>query len=726
MRTRLFAAAVLLLALAIALFPSAQMQIGPSGHSLRVRSSVTTAAEAELPLMYSGGDVQRVEVARYDSITDALAAVNSGEADVFGHRIPFDNVTVADGYSSLSRQWMYDNRAVVLALNARSYPLNSHHLRRAIAYAVNKTAISDQVFGGLVDVADYMLPLTSRYSPDRSGTGLFYNSDYPAAIEELTLAGMLDVDVDGYVEAPHGHDLTLRIAVPLDLPGMNETAILVRTGLVAIGLNSTIVYFNQTYLQNGVANHTLDYDLALYQMDFPYFDPSWGVLTFSGARRTEYGENIANINDPTLNEIAAAVNREYDHDLRVNLTRQALRVVRDYCPVLPLFFYRSLSVYSTANFDNWPHDWIGGAFSVWTPVTVTPREGSDGTLRVAVLPEFFDGFFTSLNPFVNSPLLDESWLWRDHFNPYLLVYDTPLVVRGDGEVVPRNAVRWKMELAGMASDVGNNESRAVFYLDSTGNFTDGTELTAQDYGFTFEFLSNRSLIPRAADFVEAKVIGDYKVGIKFKQPDVFLYRSVSALPILPRHIWSDKNVTEWDPSPEEVIGSGPFTVESFTPHASLVLETNEHYYPTLDNAPPQLQFIRITPDDPVPTISVLVRVFLLDKSPIERVVVNYIYDKGPLNFTESIEMVETPVGYYAIIPAHITATFVEFWITATDMWNNTGVVVSGRYTLPATTGQLLLTTVGPPAGGAAVVLVALAVLVRRRGRRGAAPRPTRV
>jgi len=231
------------------------------------RRSLTALAEPQQ--VYAAGVIDRIEVVRYDTLDAALAAISTGQADLLGHRLLRANFSMVDSYPGVKKQWMHDTIAEILTVNCAKYPLNNYHLRRAIAYATDKVNITDSVMNGTVDVADFLLPLGSQYSPEATEGGLFYQSNIVAAQSELAQAGMLDVDEDGMVEAPNGSEIVFTIAAPADNAAILTAAQVIAENMRSAGLNTTVVTYPFTWLQEALNNHTIYYDLAIYELEFP-------------------------------------------------------------------------------------------------------------------------------------------------------------------------------------------------------------------------------------------------------------------------------------------------------------------------------------------------------------------------------------------------------------------------------------------------------------------------
>lgn len=167
----------------------------------------------------------------------------------------------------------------------------------------------------------------------------------------------------------------------------------------------------------------------------------------------------------------------------------------------------------------------------------------------------------------------------------------------EGEIVPALAERW---------EIGEDERTYTFHLRKGLRWADGEPFTADDVVFTIEVILadetdpktdvTRPLYPTRyyselmidGEKIEVKKIDDYTV--QFRTPTVyapFLYDMMS-MPILPRHqllpfhqkrdfmkAWTTQTAIE---TPEAIVGTGPFMVESYRPGERLILRPNPHYW----------------------------------------------------------------------------------------------------------------------------------------------------
>ncbi|MGJ6981079.1 ABC transporter substrate-binding protein [Aestuariimicrobium soli] len=174
--------------------------------------------------------------------------------------------------------------------------------------------------------------------------------------------------------------------------------------------------------------------------------------------------------------------------------------------------------------------------------------GNDGVLTVAdggpSYPKNFNWYGANQNgtaPGLN--LIYES--------PFMLDYTQP------GKLVP-----WLAESYEMTDD----GTTMVFHLRKGVKWSDGTEMTAEDFAFTLGFVNGEAgadpekywtkKLPEATDKYTCKVFFHSK---EFQQMSNYaLY-----YPIFPAHIWKSRDrKTDTNENP---VGTGPFTVESFDP-----------------------------------------------------------------------------------------------------------------------------------------------------------------
>ncbi|GAA2644103.1 ABC transporter substrate-binding protein [Dactylosporangium fulvum] len=121
-------------------------------------------------------------------------------------------------------------------------------------------------------------------------------------------------------------------------------------------------------------------------------------------------------------------------------------------------------------------------------------------------------------------------------------------------------------------------------------WSDGQKVTADDVAFTYKLVrDNEALNGEGVPITDATVSGS-DVTITFKSPQfVNQHKAVARIPIVPKHIWEKVS----DPKAEinkNPVGSGPYTLKSFTPQTTTIVVRDKGYWQAL----PQVKEIRYT------------------------------------------------------------------------------------------------------------------------------------
>jgi len=123
-------------------------------------------------------------------------------------------------------------------LNLADQQLQDIRVRRALAYAINRQALSDALFGGKVaPLHSWILPEQRNfYAGDEQLTRYRYDPAKAAAL--LDEAGLVDTNSDGVREGVDGQPLTLAL-LTTDTPLREEMARLIAADIEAVGIRLT-------------------------------------------------------------------------------------------------------------------------------------------------------------------------------------------------------------------------------------------------------------------------------------------------------------------------------------------------------------------------------------------------------------------------------------------------------------------------------------------------------
>lgn len=227
-----------------------------------------------------------------------------------------------------------------------------------------------------------------------------------------------------------------------------------------------------------------------------------------------------------------------------------------------------------------------GAASAATPAAVTaaestpaPSSGKEAkTMRIAT-----SGFVDSFNPWTSIYLLPT--------NIFRYMYEN-LVQNSDVDGSPTKGLAdsWKVE---------DDGKKWVFTLQDGLEWSDGEPITAADVEYTYsQMMTNPDLAVANGSFVsnfeDIEAIDEKTVVIELKSAQA--PNPGIEVPILPKHIWDKVDDPATYANDKDVVGSGPFLLESYKPNQFITLKANPTFWrgaPKID----RIQYVYYTNSD---------------------------------------------------------------------------------------------------------------------------------
>ncbi len=194
-----------------------------------------------------------------------------------------------------------------------------------------------------------------------------------------------------------------------------------------------------------------------------------------------------------------------------------------------------------------------------------PEAPKGGSLRLHVV-----GSFDSLNPFVpkGRPAAGMGATDNSH------LYDS-LTVRGEDEPFTQYGLLAK------TIEWPEDRSWVRYHLNDKATFSDGHPVRAEDVAWTFKTLLDKGHPFYSfyyAEVKEVEVNDPLTVTFRFDKDSVNkeLPLIIGQLPILPKHIWEDK---EFEKAGMTIpVGSGPYRVASADPGKKIVYQRRDDYW----------------------------------------------------------------------------------------------------------------------------------------------------
>ena len=304
----------------------------PIGSGCFAVESLTLAEKTQMTLTAFEGwwkklpYISRVEATGYSNTASVLEAFERGELDAVSTAIKtteiYEILEGVDEKNYLSHNYVF------LGFNLNRSKMADIELRKAIAYAIDRTSIINNVY--LTKASGAEQPLFNDTSLS-SASVTRYDHNKILSSRLLKDAGYMDNDGDGFIDSASG-PLTLSLAVlnePAN-PIRLEAAEYIRKDLNKIGINVEIVAQSLEDLKKTVQNKSYDMILSGYYLSDT---PNTSFIFKAGGSGNFFGyssQNAVNaLNDidraSTLNELKKAV-------------RSLQTAVADELPQIGLFF----------------------------------------------------------------------------------------------------------------------------------------------------------------------------------------------------------------------------------------------------------------------------------------------------------------------------------------------------------------------------------------------------
>ncbi len=172
----------------------------------------------------------------------------------------------------------------------------------------------------------------------------------------------------------------------------------------------------------------------------------------------------------------------------------------------------------------------------------------------------------------------------DNFNPFTSIYLTPTAIN---RYVYENLVQYDSKdfgpTEGLAEkwDVNDTGDEWTFTIRDGMKWSDGEPISAKDVVYTYTQMmedpamgaANGSLVE---NFESVEAPDDTTVVIKLKSPQA--PNPGVEIPVVPEHVWSKKDDPAKDDNDSEVVGSGPYVLDSYKANQSITLKANPNFW----------------------------------------------------------------------------------------------------------------------------------------------------
>jgi peptide/nickel transport system substrate-binding protein len=312
----------------------------------------------------------QVELERFDAYwspqarPDRMIFLENISADVASARFRNGDLDILYRPSKVSRLFLRESEAwapyraespspavFALGLNCELSPFDNVHVRRAVAFALDRSKLERLEPGEAIAATQVLPPMLPPYDPELPTRQTF---DLDRAKEEMRLAGF-----------PNG----LAEPVTLWVRGEGEVRVaqLFQQDLARIGLGIELkVVSFATYLKETGRPRVAQAAFTGWHQDFP--DPSnfMDILFHSRSIHPENSENRSFYRNPRLDAILDRARAEVDRDARLALYAESNAILADEAPWALLYYPVDMFVWQPYVKGFRPHPvWLNEYRNVW-------------------------------------------------------------------------------------------------------------------------------------------------------------------------------------------------------------------------------------------------------------------------------------------------------------------------------------------------------------------------
>jgi ABC-type transport system substrate-binding protein len=470
-----------------------------------------------------------------------------------------------------------------LTINCRDAPLNESVLRRAFAFAFDKTAVTIDIMDGFSQEHDSLVPYPNGWCIEDQFTSHYYTDQSGIGNQLLNDSGLFPFDGAGEYRTYKGTPFDINIEYAASSPEIaGGTAQIGVDALRRLGINAQTQAADFNEYISRLDSHG-DYDMVFYALNFYSNDVDWLAYEYwSEYADVEY-QNPTNFRNETYDS--------YRDQLLYGTTYQevydaaaAMQEILQYnVPRLVVYENTYMQGYRNDKFMGHVEDLGRYITGPWTMRKIQKLDGSfGGTVPIAISeePDSFNIYVT--NSAYSAAILSELWPSLYSFGPDLnpwpdLAESMTTETHSDNAAVPEGHTRFTVDIIQNAT------------------WSDGTPLTADDVAFSYTYAFESSAFGNPAgtdigDLVAAYAPTPFRAVIEFSTESYWHFSNFAYDTVIPFHIFNDdtgigyEGWNTWNPvfDPEEPnVNCGPFVFSDYEAGEFYELTYNPlfHYAP---------------------------------------------------------------------------------------------------------------------------------------------------
>ena len=512
-----------------------------------------------------------------------LQALQANIIYAWDERVPAENIAELQATAGVEVSSELADACLVLVLNCSKFPMNITGYRRAIAFALNKSAVVEVSNLGLGYPQDCALPrILGNWTYDPQLVETYLTQDIVKANASLSAAGFRDLTGDGWRDFDFNNNSIWEPGIDLDSFEFNislyhrewntdsgNILTLAADGLHRCGIRVDVISLRSWEIQNQFSNYWLK---CSYLRNLASPAVLYELFHSSSSYNQAY---IGGWNNPTYDQ--------YAENLMASQTEEDANDWAWTCQEL-LWFEQPLIVCYN---DVYTHAYRTEIWEGYINMRHRNRIANGYSLVHIRLKEEAGGpwgrypveYIMSLNEGLDTT----NWLMSNSSHStkvFQLVYEGLWTVSPyDLTPQPSLAYAWETESTIASGDIQDGE-KYTFHLYENATWHDGLPVTASDVAYSVTLgLLNPNSAELFHHIYRVNIVNGHTIEIFSNATGYFEWERATGFTVYPAHIWSTHpNITLWQPSVEELVGSGPYVFLAHVPGQYVVLERHHAWH----------------------------------------------------------------------------------------------------------------------------------------------------
>ena len=529
----------------------------------------------------NGAYVDKIVFRVIEEEAAAVLALQNDVIDMMGDMVDPQYLEVLEEAANIETARVQRNGFGFMTINTAKYPLNITALRRAMAFATDKVAISDDIWEGLADPQDGPLPAVNPWTIEGTLEYTYYEENAILGNQMLDAAGFEKDELTGFRNAPDGtpFDVNVECAISSDIAIQVGTKFAEALQALHINGRSEPTAFDE-YLTR-LNNHG-DYDMCFLGWNFGTFDADVLGDEWWGENANVPFLNFANWRNDSYDAWRDQLMYSTDYDDLKQAADEMQKIWIYECPWIIAYNNVEIGAYRTDRFEGHQNDISGGVVGFWTNYKVHLTDAEGGP---------YGGTYRWNNPkdvaTFNVMAASSAYTW----NVLEQFYDSLLNIGPDGVDMLWLAESYVSETHADNDIIPDGHTRFTFDIIQNATWTDGTPLTAEDVAFSLNYLRDAPgnlFGPELADVSAAYAPTTYQVIVEFASESFWHLHRISYKPVLPKHVFEVigvENWNTWQPTPpaDSMVTSGPYNVSLYVEGEFVEMTRNPNFFYGVDH-----------------------------------------------------------------------------------------------------------------------------------------------